>query len=128
MKILLSSVFGPFGVDDTYGRKENIIELFHNQVTREQGLFSMRYHHQSFGLYMIAENIQAPTVILDFPSEKRFIKEIKKGYDYIGISFIVPNFIKARRMAELVRRHAPKSKIILGGHGTGIPKLKEMIE
>ena len=43
MKVLLTSVFGPYGVDDAYGRKENIMELFHNQVTREQGLFSLRF-------------------------------------------------------------------------------------
>ena len=128
MKILLSSVFGPYGVDDKYGRKENVMELFHNQVTREQGIFSLRFHHQSFGLYFIAENICASTVILDFPSEKRFIQEIKKGYDYIGISFIVPNFIKAKQMGKLIRKYAPKSKIILGGHGTRIDKIEKKIE
>jgi radical SAM superfamily enzyme YgiQ (UPF0313 family) len=127
-RILLSSVFGPFGVDDAYGRKENIIELFHNQVTREQGLFSLRFHHRSFGLYFLAENIEAPTVVLDFPSEKRFIREIKKGYDYVGISFIVPNFIKAKRMAELIREHAPETKIILGGHGTRTPDIDKLID
>jgi len=128
MKILLSSVFGPYGVDDAYGRKENIMELFHNQVTREQGPFSLRFNHQSFGLYFIAENIGAPTKVLDFPTEKRFIRELSKGYDYVGISFIVPNFIKAKRMAELVREHAPKSQIVLGGHGTSIPDLEQMID
>ena len=127
MKILLSSVFGPFGVDDDYGRKENIMELFHNQVTREQGIFSMRMHHQSFGLAFIAENLNATTTVLDFPDEARFVKELKRGYDYVGISFIVPNFVKARRMAALVREHAPQSKIVLGGHGTRIPGVEEMI-
>jgi hypothetical protein len=40
MTLLLTSVFGPYGVDDEYGEKENKMELFHNQVTREQqGLF-----------------------------------------------------------------------------------------
>ncbi len=128
MKVLLSSVFGPFGVDDAYGRKENVMELFHNQVTREQGIFSLRFHHQSFGLYFIAETIGAPSAVLDFPSEKRFVKELKKGYDYVGISFIVPNFVKAKRMAELVREHAPHSRIVLGGHGTRIPGVEGMIE
>jgi len=128
MKVLLSSVFGPYGVDDAYGRKENIMELFHNQVTREQGLFSLRFHHQSFGLYFIAENLNAPTAVLDFPSEKRFIKEIQKDYDYVGISFIVPNFAKAKRMAELVREHAPRSLIVLGGHGVSIPGVENLIE
>jgi radical SAM superfamily enzyme YgiQ (UPF0313 family) len=128
-KILFTSVFGPYGVDDDFGRKENIMELFHNQVTREQGVFSLRYHHQSFGLYMIAENIRAETTILDFPSRSRFVREIRKNrYDYIGISFIVPNFSKARHMAELIREHAPDSKIILGGHGTTVPELEQKIQ
>jgi len=127
-KILFSSVFGPFGVDDAYGRKENIMELFHNQVTREQGLFSLRFQHQSFGLYLMADNLEADTTILDFPSRKKFIREIQKGYDYIGISFITPNFVKARKMAELVRLHAPETKIILGGHGTAIPGIENQIE
>ncbi|HOX38232.1 MAG TPA: B12-binding domain-containing radical SAM protein [Candidatus Brocadiia bacterium] len=128
MRILLTSVFGPYGVDDEYGRKENVIELLHNQVTREQGIFSIRFHHQSYGLYFLAENIKAPATVLDFPSIDRFVREIKKGYDYIGISFIVPNFVKARRMAELIREHSPNTKIILGGHGTKIPNVENLIQ
>ncbi|MFH1132598.1 MAG: cobalamin-dependent protein, partial [Pseudomonadota bacterium] len=126
-RILLSSVFGPYGVDDAYGRKENIMELFHNQVTREQGLFSFRFNHPSFGLSFIAENLLCHTTVLDFPSEKRFIREIRKDYDFVGISFIVPNFIKAKRMAQLVRMYAPKTKIILGGHGTAIQNIEKLI-
>ena len=39
-KILLSSVFGPYAQDDEYGsRKINPMELYHNQVTRVQGVF-----------------------------------------------------------------------------------------
>jgi len=128
MKVLLSSVFGPYGVDDAYGRKENLMEFLHNQVTREQDLFSLRFNHPSFGLYFIAENIGVPAAVLDFPTEKRFIQEIKKGYDYVGISFIMPNFLKAKRMADLVREHAPESRIVLGGHGTSIPDVENLIE
>jgi radical SAM superfamily enzyme YgiQ (UPF0313 family) len=128
MSLLLASVFRPFGVDDEYGRKENKLELFHNQVTREQGIFSMRSNHRSFGLYFIAENIKMPTVILDFPTLKQFRKEVKKGYDYVGISFILSNFIKAKKMAEIVREVAPSTKIILGGHGTPIPDIEKLID
>jgi len=49
-RVLLSGVFGPFGVDDAYGRKENVMELFHNQVTKAQGVASFRFQHRSFGL------------------------------------------------------------------------------
>ena len=128
MKLLLSSVFGPYGVDDEYGEKENKMELFHNQVTREQGIFSYRFNHASQGLYFLAENIDMPTTVLDFPTFKRFKKELKKGYDYIGISFIIPNFKKARAMARAVRKLSPQSKIILGGHGVNIPNIESMID
>ncbi len=128
MRLLLTSVFGPYGVDDEYGRKENKMELFHNQVTREQGIFSYRFNHGSQGLYFLAENIDMPTAILDFPTFKRFKQELKKGYDYIGISFIIPNFKKAKAMAQAIRELSPKSKIILGGHGVNIPNIESLID
>ena len=128
MKLLLTSVFGPYAVDDRYGVKENKMELFHNQVTREQGIFSYRFNHRSQGLYFMAENIDMPTTVLDFPGIERFKQELKQGYDYIGISFIIPNFKKAREMAKLIRQLSPGSKIILGGHGVSIPGLETMID
>ncbi len=127
-RILLSSVVGPFGVDDAFGRKENIMELLHNQVTRGQGIASWRFHHRSFGLYLMAANLDADVTILDFPSMKRFVREVRKGYDVIGISFITPNFLKAQEMARVVRREAPGSVLVFGGHGAAIEGVKELIE
>ena len=128
MKLLLTSVVGPYAVDDEYGEKENKMELFHNQVTREQGIFSYRFNHGTQGLSFLAENIDMPTTVLDFPNYKRFKKELRKGYDYIGISFIVPNFKKAQEMARTIRESSPKAKIILGGHGVSIPNIASMID
>ncbi|MCP4678504.1 MAG: radical SAM protein [Deltaproteobacteria bacterium] len=127
-RILLTGVFGPYGVDDEYGRKENIMELFHNQVTKGQGTASFRFLHRSFGLYFIAANLDADVTVLDFPSKKRFEREIKKGYDIVGISFIAPNFTKAREMGRLIRTHAPDSTIILGGHGAAIEGVEKQID
>ncbi|PWB68729.1 MAG: radical SAM protein [Holophagae bacterium] len=126
MKVLLSSVFGPYGVDDEYGQASCRMELFHNQVTREQGVFSIRMFHPTFGLHFLAANISAATTVLDFPSEARFVEELRNDYDVVGISFIVPNFERAKRMAKLVRRHAPRAKIVLGGHGTPLPEVDEI--
>lgn len=128
MKFLLTSVFGPFGVDDEYGRKDNVMEVLHNQVTRVQGIFSPRFNQETYGLYLIAENLEIPTVVLDFPSRRRFIRELKKGYDYVGISFITANIVKAVQMARWVRQYSPNSQIILGGHGTGLDGIEKLIE
>ena len=128
-RILLSGVFGPFGVDDQFGRKENIMELFHNQVTKAQGAASFRFHHRSFGLYFMAANLNADVNVLDFPTRDRFIRELRRGgYDAVGISFIAPNFVKAKDMARLVRELCPGTEIILGGHGAAIEGVEELIE
>lgn len=129
-RILLSSVFGPFAQDDEYGsRKINPMELFHNQVTREQGPFSLRMFHPSHGLMMIQENIEAPCTLLDFPDLERFTRELKNiKYDIIGISSIIPNFEKVKKMCELIRQYQPGSTIVVGGHIANIPSLHSRID
>lgn len=129
-KVLLCSVFGPYARDDQYGsRSINPMELWHNQVTRLQGPFSLRMFHRSWGLMLIQANIQAPCACLDFPSMERFIEEIRDNhYDVIGISSILPNIIKVRKMCELIREHAPQAKIVIGGHITGLDDLGDRLD
>lgn len=117
-RVLLSSVFGPFAQDDIYGsRKSNPMELYENQVTREQGVYSLRMFHRSFGLMLIKENIEAPCTLLDFPTLDRFTDELKSSsYDIIGISAINPNIGKVKKMCELIRQYQPQATIVVGGH------------
>jgi haloalkane dehalogenase len=50
------------------------------------------------------------------------VRELKvNNYDYVGINFVVATFHKVRRMVELIRKHAPNARIILGGYGTVLP-------
>src|SRR6266540_1495629 len=59
-RVLLTSVFGPFAEDDEFGsRAINPLELYHNQITRAQGPFSLRMHHRSWGIMLIQANIAA---------------------------------------------------------------------
>ena len=68
-RVLLTSVFGPYAQDDEFGsRAINPMELYHNQVTRAQGVFSLRMFHRSWGLMFIQANIDAPCNVLDFPT------------------------------------------------------------
>jgi radical SAM superfamily enzyme YgiQ (UPF0313 family) len=128
-KLLLCGVFKPFGVQDDTTESLCTMELLNNQVTREQGIHSPRSNNPSFALYLMAENIHIPVTVLDFPSWEEFTKEIDSGaYSHVGISFITPNVLKAGRMAAYVRSHSPRTKIILGGHGTAVPELKALVD
>ena len=125
-RILFTSVFGPYARDDEFGsRAINPMELYHNQVTRVQGPFSLRMFHRSWGLMLIRENVSAPSSLLDFPTRERFIEELKaEAYDIVAISAIPPNFLKAREMCRLVREIQPSAKIIVGGHISGLPDIQ----
>jgi hypothetical protein len=127
-KLLLTAVFGPYGIKDEYSEGLGCqMELLNNQITREQGVHSPRQSYWSFGLYLMAENLSVDTTVLDFPSWKKFTSELKKGYTHVGISFILPNVFRARRMAQYIRTNHPEIKIILGGYGTVIPNLREVV-
>src|SRR5579872_210575 len=69
--------FDPLRLNDLYRTVTSIgvdrtglmrpMELYHNQVMREQGVFSLRMFHRSWGIMMIQENILGPCTVLDFP-------------------------------------------------------------
>jgi haloalkane dehalogenase len=120
-RILLSTVCKPFGGP---GEGASVAaELFHAQVTRAQGAFSIREVIRCWGLDYIAENISSPSVVLHYPTESEFVKELKKNdYTHIGINFVLATLHKAKRQTELIRKHSPKAKIIYGGYGTILPE------
>src|SRR5215471_15069166 len=115
--ILFTSVFGPYAQDDEFGsRAINPMELYHNQVTRAQGAFSLRIFHRSWGIMFLQENISAPSTLLDFPTREQFAAELRsRHYDIVGITSIVVNVGKVREMCRMVREISPKSVILVGG-------------
>ena len=129
-RILLTSVFGPYAQDDEFGsRAINPMELYHNQVTRAQGSFSLRMFHRSWGIMMLQANITAPCTVLDFPGREDFIRELRAyPYDIVGISSIIVNLGKVKEMCRLVREVSPNSTILVGGHVTAIPGIETMID
>jgi len=105
------------------------MELYHNQVTRAQGSFSLRMFHRSWGIMMIQENISAPCTVLDFPTRRDFERELtSQHYDIVGISSIIVNVVKVREMCRMIRKLSPGSTIVVGGHVAAIPGVEKMID
>jgi hypothetical protein len=116
-RVLLTSVCRPLG--EKYGDAPSVgYELLYGQVTREQGIFSPRANHVQFSLSYIAENLEAPTTVLHYPSKRELIRELRKGYDYVGLAFVLSTFHRMKEAVALIREHAPQARIVLGGYGT----------
>ncbi len=119
-KLLLSSVCQPFG--EKYGDGFGVSYEGSHQIMWAQGVFRTRATTTQWGLDFIAENLEIPTTTLHYPTMDQFIAEIEKGYEFVGIAFVVPTFHKMVPMVEAIRRHAPGTRIILGGYGTAMDK------
>src|SRR5690349_22772503 len=115
--VLLTSVCRPIGPEN--GDASSVgYELLYRQVTRAQGIFSPRTVNVHFSLEYIAANLDAPTVVLQYPSKRELIRELKKGYEYVGVSFLMAVMHKMKETVALIRQYSPNSKIVLGGYGT----------
>jgi haloalkane dehalogenase len=117
-KVLLSSVCQPFG--EKYGDGFGTSYEGSHQLLWAQGVFKPRATTTQWGLDFIAANLKTPTTTLHYPTMNKFVAELRKGYDFVGIAFVAPTMHKMVPMAEAVRRYAPQSKIVLGGYGTAI--------
>jgi haloalkane dehalogenase len=116
-KVLFTSVCKPLGV--RYGDAPSVgYELLYGQVTRAQGLFSPRSNHVHFSLEYIAENLEAPTTVLQYPSKRELIHEMERGYDIVAVSFVVATYHRVKEVVALIREHLPGARIVLGGYGT----------
>ncbi|MFQ5767164.1 MAG: B12-binding domain-containing radical SAM protein [Acidobacteriota bacterium] len=116
-KVLLTSICRPLGV--RHGDAISVgYELLHGQVTLAQGLFSPRSNHVHFSLEFIAENLEAPTTVLQYPSKRELVRELRRGYDIVAVSFVVATYHRVKNVVALVRKYLPGATIVLGGYGT----------
>lgn len=118
-RLLLSSVCRPFGVK--YGDSFGVSANGAHQLMWAQGIFKIFSTTTQWGIDFIAENLEIPVTTLHYPSMAQFIKEIKTGYDYIGIAFVHSTKHKMIPMLKAIRHYAPDSKVIIGGYGTAFP-------
>ncbi len=121
-KILFSSVFKPFNVNDIYNRKASFTPYL-----KIQDVFAIRKYNPSTGLHLIANNIDTQSTVLEYPTLDRFKKEIKKGYDIIGISATLANITKVKRMIEEIRKETNKTTVIVGGFCAQAPDIEKMV-
>jgi len=127
-RVLLSTVFRPFGVINRYNKKDDalLLDYLASRLTREPGLFSLSSYLPTSGLHLIGANLGCEVKVLHYPSLAEFIREVKRGYDYVGISFIIKGFPKTVKMISAVRKHAPRTRVIIGGFGTALHDADQM--
>jgi haloalkane dehalogenase len=109
--VLLSTPVTPYPIQPWHDTPTDIVR---QRFMKGQGIFTHEGHMHLVGSFIIAQNISAPATVLDHPTMENWIGEVKKGYDYVGISSLTPNIESVMEMCRMARKHAPESKIVLG--------------
>lgn len=113
-KILFSTPIGPYR---THAWNNSLTDLQEQRFSMGQDIFTFRGHMHCPALHTLAQNISPPSVVLEYPRWDNFEHEVRKGYDYIGISFMHNHVDVVMEMCKRARTLSPQTKIILGWHG-----------
>jgi len=110
-KILFTSSLYPY---PTLPNDTSLTDATGARFTRADGLFCLISHSHHFANHVLAQNINIPSVILEYPRWNDFTEEVKKGYDIIGISALPVHMDSVLKMCTYIREHSPGTKILLG--------------
>ncbi|MFC1888708.1 B12-binding domain-containing radical SAM protein [Thermodesulfobacteriota bacterium] len=113
-KVLFSTTWGPF--QEQYFNTSPI-DVMNQRFSRGCDIFSLNAHLHMNWAHLIAQNIELPSLFLEYPGKEDFLAEVEKGYDYVAISAFHNQVDDLVDMCRAVRDHAPRSKIVLGGFG-----------
>jgi hypothetical protein len=110
-RILFTSSVYPF---PTLPNDTSLTDATGARFTRGDGLFSVVSHSHHFANHILAQNIDVPSVVLEYPRWDDFTAEVAMGYRIIGISALPVHLESVLRMCEYIREHSPDTSILLG--------------
>lgn len=113
-RLLFSTVYDPAPLMERWAATDQMAY----RLTRGQGIFTLNEHAHAWPLHLLAQNVRDPSVVLEWPSLDEFERECASGdYDLVCISFMNRDINKLREMSRVVRRRAPRARIVIGGYG-----------
>lgn len=114
-RILLLTCPGPY---PEHPPERDGIDQYGMRFTKHQDLFQVPIEYPfHLGQHFIARNLDAEVTVLDAPPPVQLALELARQPEIVGLSFPAVFIPRALQAARLIRRLAPKAKIVLGGHG-----------
>ena len=113
-KILFTSSVYPY---PTLPNDTSLTDATGARFTRGDSIFCLISHSHHFANHILAQNVDVPSVILEYPRWNDFTAEVKKGYSIIGISALPVHLESVLKMCQYIRENSPQTKILLGCYG-----------
>jgi len=112
--ILLTTPAYPY---PTLPSNDSLTDATGQRFTKGDDIFTIISHTHCYANHILAQNIDLPAMVLEYPRWEDFTREVDKGYPVIGISAFPPHLDRVMEMCLYVREHSPATKILLGSYG-----------
>jgi len=113
-RILLTTPTFPY---PTLPANDSLTDATGQRFTKGDGIFSILSHTHCYAAHILAQNIETPALVMEYPRWEDFTAEVDKGYPVLGISAYPPHLDAVMKMCRYVRRSSPATRILLGSYG-----------
>lgn len=101
----------------TLPANDSLTDASGQRFTKGDGIFTVISHTHCFANHILAQNVNMPSTLLEYPRWDDFTAEVDKGYPLVGISAFPVHLDNVMKMCEYIRTRSPATKILLGSYG-----------
>ncbi len=112
-RLLLTTPAYPY---PTLPANDSLTDATGQRFTHGDQSFTIVSHTHCYANHILAQNVDVPSTLLEYPRWEDFTAEVDKGYRFVGISAYPPHLDRVKEMCEYVRRRSPASEIVLGSY------------
>ncbi|TFG28301.1 MAG: hypothetical protein EU532_05525 [Promethearchaeota archaeon] len=113
-RILLTTPCYPY---PSLPANDSLTDATGQRFTHADDIFTIVSHTHCYANHILAQNIDIPATLLEYPRWDNFTQEVDKGYAYIGISAFPVHLDMVMKMSKYIREKSPETKILLGSYG-----------
>jgi len=113
-RILLTTPCYPY---PSLPANDSLTDATGQRFTHADDIFTIVSHTHCYANHILAQNIDIPATLLEYPRWDNFTQEVDKGYAIIGISAFPVHLDMVMKMSKYIREKSPETKILLGSYG-----------
>jgi hypothetical protein len=113
-RILLTTPCYPY---PSLPANDSLTDATGQRFTHADDIFTIVSHTHCYANHILAQNIDIPATLLEYPRWENFTQEVEKGYAFIGISAFPVHLDMVMKMSKYIREKSPETKILLGSYG-----------
>ncbi len=113
-RILLTTPCTPY---PTLPANDSLTDATGQRFTKGDDVFTIVSHTHCYANHILAQNVERPVTLLEYPTWDDFTEQVDRGHQIIGMSAYPPHLDKVMEMCTYIRQRSPGTTVMLGSYG-----------